>query len=227
MSKVAVKWNYGAENLNSEGKEVLTIGRTNSAGGIGVFVTADISENTKKIKYVDYTLAGKNRVGDFLPNEISGELTFTVRVIGPIKPNSKGIAHARYYDYDEMVFYNKAIASVVLISVKITFMDETVEEIAGKDTEIKKGCYVATCVYGSYNCPQVWTLRRYRDNTLATTWYGRIFIHTYYAISPILVKWFGETQWFTNMWKPKLDKMVKRLQSKGVKCTPYDDKMWR
>ena len=27
------------------------------------------------------------------------------------------------------------------------------------------GCYVATAVYGSYDCPQVWTLRRYRDYT--------------------------------------------------------------
>ena len=32
-----------------------------------------------------------------------------------------------------------------------------------------QGCYVATCVYGSYDCPQVWTLRRFRDNTLAET----------------------------------------------------------
>lgn len=27
----------------------------------------------------------------------------------------------------------------------------------------RKGCYVATCVYGSYDCPEVWTLRRFRD----------------------------------------------------------------
>jgi len=58
------------------------------------------------------------------------------------------------------------------------------------------GCYVATCVYGSYNCPEVWTLRRFRDDTLGATWYGRLFIHTYYAISPTLVKWFGNTNWF-------------------------------
>lgn len=38
------------------------------------------------------------------------------------------------------------------------------------------GCYVATAVYGSYDCPQVWTLRRFRDYTLAETWYGRAFI---------------------------------------------------
>ena len=55
------------------------------------------------------------------------------------------------------------------------------------------GCYVATCVYGSYDCPQVWTLRRYRDYTLAETWYGRLFIHTYYAISPTIVKLFGNS----------------------------------
>ena len=88
------------------------------------------------------------------------------------------------------------------------------------------GCYVATCVYGSYDCPQVWTLRRYRDNTLGSTWHGRLFIRTYYAISPTLVKWFGHTNWFKKMWKGKLDRMVAKLQSEGVENTPYEDKNW-
>lgn len=88
------------------------------------------------------------------------------------------------------------------------------------------GCYVATAVYGSYDCPQVWTLRRFRDYTLAETWYGRAFIHTYYAISPTLVKWFGKTGWFRNMWKPALDRMVERLNGKGVENTPYNDRNW-
>ncbi len=91
---------------------------------------------------------------------------------------------------------------------------------------LKKGCYVATAVYGSYDCPEVWTLRRYRDNTLAITWYGRAFIHTYYAISPTLVKWFGNTNWFKNMWKPTLDKMVTKLNNNGVEDTPYNDRQW-
>ena len=93
--------------------------------------------------------------------------------------------------------------------------------------EIKTGgCYVATAVYGSYDCPQVWTLRRYRDDTLAETWYGRAFVKTYYAISPTLVKWFGNTEWFKKMWKGKLDRMVAKLQSEGVESTPYEDKNW-
>ena len=88
------------------------------------------------------------------------------------------------------------------------------------------GCYVATAVYGSYDCPEVWTLRRYRDYTLAGTWYGRAFIKAYYTISPTLVKWFGETPWFRNMWKPKLDRMVERLNKEGIASTPYQDRHW-
>ena len=88
------------------------------------------------------------------------------------------------------------------------------------------GCYVATAVYGSYDCPQVWTLRRYRDYTLAETWHGRAFIRTYYAISPTLVKWFGHTEWFKKMWQGKLDRIVAKLQANGVESTPYNDRNW-
>ena len=90
----------------------------------------------------------------------------------------------------------------------------------------KGGCYVATAVYGSYDCPEVWTLRRFRDYSLAETWYGRAFIKAYYAVSPTLVKWFGETRWFKAMWKGPLDRMVRSLQADGVENTPYEDKVW-
>ena len=33
-----------------------------------------------------------------------------------------------------------------------------------------RGCYIATAVYGSYDCPQVWTLRRYRSHIGAVVW---------------------------------------------------------
>ena len=99
-------------------------------------------------------------------------------------------------------------------------------ELAQEEGQKSGGCYVATAVYGSYDCPEVWTLRRFRDNTLAETWYGRAFIRTYYAISPTLVKWFGENAWFKNLWKPTLDRMVARLNGEGVENTPYNDREW-
>lgn len=88
------------------------------------------------------------------------------------------------------------------------------------------GCYIATCVYGSYDCPQVWTLRRFRDCILGENYFGRIFIRTYYLVSPILVKIFGKTNWFKKACRCVLDKIVKGLQSKGIENTPYDDKIW-
>ena len=97
---------------------------------------------------------------------------------------------------------------------------------SSSDTGSSGGCYVATAVYGSYDCPQVWTLRRYRDDTLASTLAGRCFIHTYYAISPTLVRWFGQSDWFVNASKGILDKMVQRLNEEGVSDLPYNDKQW-
>lgn len=87
----------------------------------------------------------------------------------------------------------------------------------------KNGCYIATCVYGSYDCPQVWTLRRFRDNNLRMSLFGRIFIKVYYAISPVCVKLFGDKKIFRTFGKKCLDSLVSRLQGKGIKDTPYTD----
>ena len=90
----------------------------------------------------------------------------------------------------------------------------------------KGGCYIATAVYGSYDCPQVWTLRRYRDYNLAEHWYGRAFIRLYYAVSPTIVRWFGDKNWFNRLWRRKLDTMVEDLQKSGYSSAPYQDKNW-
>ena len=88
------------------------------------------------------------------------------------------------------------------------------------------GCYVATAVYGSYDCPEVWTLRRFRDNVLAETWYGRLFIRLYYAVSPTAVKLFGDAQWFQDFFRARLDTLVSGLQDDGFESTPYEDTVW-
>lgn len=83
------------------------------------------------------------------------------------------------------------------------------------------GCYIATCVYGSYDCPEVWTLRRYRDDVLLSRTTGRMFVKMYYAISPRLVKWFGNNSIFKSFWKKILDKKVNKLNTKGVSGEKY------
>ncbi len=93
----------------------------------------------------------------------------------------------------------------------------------GNSEPKKKGCYIATSVYGSYDCPEVWTLRRFRDYTLAKTWFGRTFIQIYYFTSPFLVNRFGNDNWFRSYFKRRLDRMVSILNAKGVSNTPYSD----
>lgn len=94
------------------------------------------------------------------------------------------------------------------------------------DTSSAGACYIATAVYGSYDCPEVWTLRRFRDSTLAETWYGRAFIKIYYTISPTLVRWFGKYRWFKQLAIIPLNRLIKYLHNKGIEDFPYNDRVF-
>lgn len=114
----------------------------------------------------------------------------------------------------------------------VALIEKTSEEIQEYDPEYtppstqKHGCYIATSVYGSYDCPEVWVLRRYRDFTLSKTALGRAFIKFYYLVSPKLVKKFGSDKSFRNFWKKRLDKLVVKLKKKGTSDMPYQDLDW-
>ncbi len=107
---------------------------------------------------------------------------------------------------------------------KKVLVDSIIADYEPQNSKKSGGCYVATCVYGSYDCPEVWTLRRFRDNILSKNFFGRIFIKCYYAVSPTAVKLFGEYLWFHKLFKAPLDKLVIKLQNRGVENTPYNDK---
>ena len=108
----------------------------------------------------------------------------------------------------------------------VTELQQTWDEHAAAHNETRKkkqGCYVATCVYGSYDCPQVWTLRRYRDDVLKNTTAGRCFISLYYAVSPTMVRIFGRNQAVRRMWRTALDRIISRLNADGFSDKPYND----
>ena len=136
--------------------------------------------------------------------------------------NKYGLRAVEYADEPEKSVYSEDVNSA--IQHIQSFAEEQSQQSSGSGSG---GCYVATAVYGSYDCPEVWTLRRFRDNTLAATWYGRAFIRLYYTVSPQIVKYFGDAEWFSKLWRPKLDALVDRLRSEGVEGTPYQDIDWR
>lgn len=86
------------------------------------------------------------------------------------------------------------------------------------------GCYIATSVYGSYDCPEVWTLRRFRDEYLKGSVFGGLFVRFYYAVSPGLVRRVGGRDFFRKPVKRVLDQFVIHLKNKGYQDTPYDDR---
>lgn len=86
------------------------------------------------------------------------------------------------------------------------------------------GCYIATAVYGSYDCPEVWTLRRFRDEWLSARFLGKVFINLYYRISPTVVRLFGKKKAFNSFWRTLLDRFTIYLNKKGYSSDKYTDK---
>lgn len=194
-----------------------------SAGGLSVGIHFQ-NDTQKTIKYAYFEVVPYNAVKDVQNCTVSGKSLARLKLTGPIAP---GKSHFIWW---ENTWYNKTITDLDLAKVEVLYMDGSSETLTGADIKYKDpsegGCYVATAVYGSYDCPQVWTLRRFRDHTLAASWYGRSFIRAYYAVSPTLVKWFGRTAWFQKLWRSPLDRLVTRLRDEGVADTPYQDRNW-
>lgn len=168
--------------------------------------------NSKKtIKYATFRYSAINGVGD--PIGKAHNLCFT----GPLKPGKTD------YGNWEDLWPDYRFDHLKLEKALIEYMDGTEELIDGNLITSKGACYVATAVYGSYDCPQVWTLRRYRDNSLAKSVYGRAFIKMYYQTSPFFVRVFGDSKWFNRLGRNVLDRIVKKLNEKGFENTQYND----
>jgi len=85
------------------------------------------------------------------------------------------------------------------------------------------GCYIATYAYGGYDCPQLWTFRRYRDTKLIQTTFGRFIVQIYYTLSSFMVNIIGDNTIIKYMLRAVLERMVNELQKRGYENTPYTD----
>lgn len=86
-------------------------------------------------------------------------------------------------------------------------------------------CYIATAVYGSYDCPNVWVLRRFRDIFLSKSLFGRLLISIYYKTSPTLIRIVGKNKLIIGFFKLMLDPFVILLKSRGYEDTTYKDQL--
>jgi ribosomal protein L7/L12/predicted RNA-binding Zn-ribbon protein involved in translation (DUF1610 family) len=93
--------------------------------------------------------------------------------------------------------------------------NKIIDDILSKKDVSKEGCYIATAVYGSYDCPEVLTLRRFRDDSLRSTVFGKLLVRVYYVISPVISKHFSRIDIIQHLSKKILDALVGRLKNKG------------
>jgi tetratricopeptide (TPR) repeat protein len=92
------------------------------------------------------------------------------------------------------------------------------EEFKDVDPDKKEDCYIATAVYGSYDAPEVLVLRRFRDDTLSKQIAGRLFIKTYYFVSPPLADKLKNCTRINSAVRGILDRMVTRLANDNKEC---------
>jgi hypothetical protein len=71
------------------------------------------------------------------------------------------------------------------------------------------GCFIATVVYGSADCPEVRLLQAFRDEILLRTHLGRMLIRLYYTIGPPIARVTHKIPF------------LKRLFLKILNCTIY------
>jgi hypothetical protein len=75
-------------------------------------------------------------------------------------------------------------------------------------------CFVATAVYGSYDCPEVMKLRAFRDNILLKSRPGRSFVNFYYQYGSNLADVVKERKWLSVPTKFLLNTFIKLFLSK-------------
>jgi len=65
----------------------------------------------------------------------------------------------------------------------------------------KKGCFIATAVYGSPYATEVEILKEFRDNWLLKNSFGKIFVKIYYSVSPGIARKISRNESLKNLTK--------------------------
>ncbi len=104
--------------------------------------------------------------------------------------------------------HRQSVLRISLSSISLIEKDHGLNK-----TTAKKGCFIATAVYGSHDAAQVQQFYEYRDMVLAKSFFGRLFIRFYYCVSPSLAKWIDDKPLLKSfVRKHVLDKLLQRFR---------------
>lgn len=77
--------------------------------------------------------------------------------------------------------------------------------------KVDKRCFIASCVYG-IDAEETVFLRKFRDDSLSSSLLGRMFIQSYYKISPGIAVLLANNKWLSGIAKLSLDRLIKCLK---------------
>lgn len=116
-------------------------------------------------------------------------------------------------DAQQIINDEQAWAKAVAIDQKDAYKDYLANFPNGRHKEEAqnkaRACYIATMVYGDYNCPEVVTLRAFRDDVLRRSRAGQAFIAFYYRHSPKWVEILEEKKHVNSLIKAILNVFIK------------------
>ena len=114
----------------------------NSANGVDFSIDWAYVDNTKDIKYIEFTVTPYNNVGDLQKCNISGHSNFTGKVTGPISANEK-------FDNSTWgtAWYNNTISCIKLNKVEVFYIDGSKYTYVKELPKILESNYQNTCSY--------------------------------------------------------------------------------
>jgi hypothetical protein len=170
--------------------------------GKEITMTAVISElDIQKNELIGTYKPQTNSDGGFSIKKLTGTHFF----IFASSQNLAGIIQLYNLEKDDLVqitgsilsLHRHSVVRVSLISISVIEKNHGITKAVEK-----KGCFIATAVYGSADANQVQQFYFIRDNYLAKSTAGNLFIKFYYAVSPTLAKWIDN--------KPKIKSFTRK-----------------
>jgi len=131
-------------------------------------------------KNVTESIIGERHLDMFSISSEKNDGSNVVKMLSELTPRV-AVTYAEIFGLDSFMVdeFSEILEAVVITDIGLNAMK----------LSSKRGCYIATLVYNSYDAPEVIVLRNFRDEKLDRFVIGRILIKVYYSISLKLIKY--------------------------------------